>query len=350
MYNHFRPIDIQVILVLLSFLPATTRQASADDTESRRVELVAAYRPALERLRAPLSNLLVTGHRNEVMREGNAETIVDAEMRLYALDADRQCEFRYGSATTLPHHPKTRVYSYSASSFFDLEKSNDEGDFFVKRHTRADEAMAQGKTITDAYVGVWIDSTFRVTDLTVLRLLEQDGCRIVAIDSAPPKSGTVELVRVSFERREPGLDRSIGSVTLDPEFDYAVTAFELLQENEVASQTTEGTLSLKRWGDRKIVFPDRVLNVVSIDRKAGEPTKAGTRSESTFREVETGAVEPSQFRLSAYGLPDVAPTGGDAPRRLSRPMAWVLALNVALALLGTFILWKRSARKRAQAH
>ena len=240
---------------------------------------------------------------------------------------------------------KSSVYCMGRGYFFQLDKPSREKAYSVvdlRKVTGPSETFSDSVSLRLDLIPRFAYSIFEIS--SVLTLMNRPSFQIVRACDVSEK-GDGSKVEIAFRVADPSRWISGGSMVFAPDLDWALTSYDLDMVPELRGGTVAvpvGTkfrarLRPRRWPSDQ-VFPEEGHTGIAYPQ--GFMSKA-TAISFRVRSVEFVDVPDSQFRPSAFGLPDTIIEPGRSRS---------IGLNYSFILAGVLFLVLSIVLKRTSAH
>lgn len=261
------------------------------DVESRfRTE----YPNAALDLEGAVANIHCAGVRTVDGRVTRTEFFVRGDSWLSVLNYDSETAKKRDAVAQV----NCRVPHYS----FQLQKLSDERPFLIREHSNDDQQMVRTRRVLQNELGSFVFGAFQIDAIAVKDMLAEPQFRVIRA-SHVSKDGE-QLVEVDFDLSETRFWVQSGQIVFSPSRRWAISRYEVLlkPDGSGARLVRAGTVSYTQWPAGDFVFPKSVQinDTVTVE---GKERKHSRRME--FDSVKFGTLGDEEFKLTAFGLPDV---------------------------------------------
>ena len=341
----FTIVELLVAIAIIEALMGTVSLATASDAAESldlREDFKLRCKSIESDLRAPLANVMAKGHFLEMRTAaGETTTVRDADFTFSIKGASEQFSLDFSKEQMDSGQPTTEVWCFTPDYTFIVDKALSDSDYVIRRHTAEQRAMTKAKVIKSVQIDAYTSAASQMYDLPLAELLTP-AYEIVDVTMASSEPGGPQQMHVTFRGLpSEGFHYESGFVDLNPALAWSISRYQLQQKFPESVLTTMGTVECKEWGESTFVFPERVHIENKFDVKDGKVVV--DNYEALFKQVDLWGVTDDQFKLSAFGLPDIPPSG--ASTRAQRTLLlWSLALVAGMVVC--LVVWRKRGRTR----
>jgi hypothetical protein len=295
------------------------------------------YAQAARRLRAPLENFEIFGHKKALD--------YDAEIRIKTLlaKAKYQVILSYSPTKRIATYPDTHVSTITPDWNFRLAKKNSGEQYLVEGISTGQANSDLGrKAFLWGHILRFVGATYSLEFRELSDVLSDPTCEILEVTTQP--DGNVKLrLQVGNWRENKNSRASVPEAvcTLVPKLDWALRDYEITFRS---TSKLDGTVSVNKMvgqiaAERSpsgAVLPKSVRSTGYTVTDGGS-LKKDSEFECVFDEVKLGAVKDKDFLLSAFGLSDSLVT---PPTQNRWRFSWKWLL-IAAAVSGLAAAWLR---------
>jgi hypothetical protein len=310
---------------MASFFSEDLSTAKHREAKQRFLE---EYPKAFERLSSPFRNFLAKGHvkeeiadipknaqgkapydNDQVPWENVAKIAKDklnADFTFYFEGESVQFELCYAANMVDSFHPSKRVRCTTPSYYFVLEKQTGSKEYVIVQHTAEKEFVKKAHVITDVQAKFYAEAAFNMYGTPGNLLLSEKDCKIDSIRYVDAENEN--MVAVEFTGLSKDFWYKRGRAVFDSSRNWALTEYELHEEfPDPYGRTMLCKVEYGDWNSNQLVFPKKV-DRQEVYTTSGKATQL-RHEVATFTVANPDVVPKGQFSLSAYGLPDIPPTG-----------------------------------------
>lgn len=328
--------DILWYALLLVVLP---QFASASIPGSRDLEarFRSEYPVAASRLEAAASKIICEG---QMDREG----LIVQNIKIYINKGNKLGIKDYKLIHSKPSE-KVSVFCSTSDYFFVLDKKNSQQPFTVSVVARGPDIPEKLEHTMRYNMSRFVESAYTIGEVSITAMLAHPSFTITEI-SEVGHVGDQQAVAIRFRYNNPSHWIGGGRMVFTPALDWALSGYDVEivsgrpgMERMPKGSSYKGSIHCRRWSSG-FVFPEEgQFEFIIVDKGQGA-------DRFHFTEVEAADVPESQFKLSAFGLPDTL-LDPPSPRRLNY---WLLAICLPLLILAVSMrsyLSRRSSPARS---
>jgi hypothetical protein len=327
--------------VLIVLCWCSTRVGASEDDELHR-EFLDQYPQAVERLKKATWNLYYEARHSHDSKKYRIKAWFDAAAEFEK--GNRAALNNKGSMAgeSLRESPKGRlaafVYCATPEYAFNLEKVEKNSPYLISYYGDDPYRIETYKLFATDYSNVAF-AAFQLYDLPIDHVLKEPSFKIVSLKKLS-RDGE-DLIEIRFELLNSKLWYESGSWIVSPAEDWAVREYEVVMRSSEVDGVPwidAGKITYKRIENRS-VFPSTIEVTRSHSPQPGKE-RIHEKFITHIDKVTFDSVSAANFRLSAFGLPDI-PVNGSWNRYL------VILMFVGAALVFGIVYRHLESRRGA---
>jgi hypothetical protein len=328
--------SVALALCLTMFMMQAPRQVGADDVSLKEMVL-REYPQALNALENRF--LSVKG----VVRSSIAIRRIDGD-RLSNETATFECKLPYMSRVVRDREDTQKkkreqlVICYNRDYSFELSKHHTNSGWFIsffENNLNGKSKLAKGAMFTSLLQ--YLNAPFLMYVPRLSSLFAEEGFSVRAVTRV--RDGDKQMLKVEFDRKPDSKGRkgSHGWFVVSPDEAWVLHSFEYQDKN---GNSYSGTMEYAGV-ERGVPVPKRVVHTI----RGGRDPRPSVFTYD-FDELSFVDVPDRDFTLDAFGLPELAQSGGRSTR--GSPARWFFALSLA-AMAIALILKVASSRFKTKS-
>ena len=226
------------------------------------------------------------------------------------------------------------IYCSTSDYYFHLHQLTPNGTYLVREYGADQESIDRGEFAVGVFASFFVRAAFELRDLPIATLLEDPKCTLV-MSSEPQRP---DAVKVEFQFSDDEFWYDSGWFVVDPSLGWSVRKYEIRDREPGKTRIgiVRGNVECDLLPKSGIAFPKMVE--IATTSEDGDSSGDVHVEIAHMNSIEQGKLTPEDFKLSAFGLPDVPPPSLDSPP--SRRWIWLIAINLGLLVLIGGMWWK----------